>query len=140
VDRQHLGGAASSVHKKIRCPRCKTPFNTLALVMEHQEITPEECTMSISDTNLDDISIESWTRINREVSRKGYDQLPQDVKGPIEIWVSANIGDYAQNRPIDDRQSELRKWYMVWLILHPGTPVPNHPCKCSLIFLTFEVT
>jgi hypothetical protein len=107
--------------------------------MEHQEIIPEECAVSISETNLDDISIGSWARIKGEVSIKGYDQLPQDVKGPIEIWVSANIGDYAQNRSIDWRQSELRKWYMVWMILHPGIPVPDHPCKCSLIFFTLEV-
>jgi hypothetical protein len=118
------------------------PFATLALVMEHQEVAPKECIVRVPvlETNSDDISIESWARINREVSRRHYDQLPQDVKGLIEIWVSSTIGDYAQNRPIDYRQSELRKWYMVWKILHPRTPVPNHPCRCSLIFLTLEIT
>ena len=123
-----MGNSASSVHKKLRCPRCYKPFKTDHAIVMHQEVDPSKCINDQPPVETDDISKPDWAQIERDLSRNGFEQLPQDVREKIDKWVSVNVVAYAPNTPMAKRKSELRKWYMIWRILYPTTNIPCHPC------------
>jgi hypothetical protein len=124
--RQHLGNSASSVHKKIRCPHCLKLFKTAAAVLKHQE---GDCPgFEHPDQEPDDICKEEWAKIERDVSRSGFEKLPLSDRQSIDQWVLNNLEFYAPNETMETRKGELRKWYIAWRILFRELP-PPHPCK-----------
>ncbi|KAE8443600.1 hypothetical protein EG329_001533 [Mollisiaceae sp. DMI_Dod_QoI] len=122
--KQHLGNSASSVHKKIRCPHCLKPFKTATAVLKHQE---GDCSgFEHPGQEADDICKEEWTKIERDVSRSGFEKLSLSKRQAIDQWVLKNLEFYAPNETMETRRSELRKWYIAWGILFTELP-PAHP-------------
>jgi len=80
----------------------------------------------------DDISWRTWIEIERDISGRGFEQLPQNVREEIDLWVFTNLDAYAPNGPVEDHKRELRKWYMTWKILFQGVWIPASPCMYAL--------
>ncbi|KAH8820612.1 hypothetical protein F5884DRAFT_744962 [Xylogone sp. PMI_703] len=125
--RQQLGKSQSAVHIKIRCPHCFTSFKTAAAVIQHQESQSSECIQNQTHLTEDDIDKDTWNKIDQEASTQGYIELPQIIRQSIDDLVSRNLGAYTPRKSIEAREGDLRKWYMVWGILFPGTRLPQHP-------------
>jgi len=123
-----LGNSGSSVHKKIRCPHCLTPFRTATAVLKHLEDDPADCVQQLGG-DPDDISKSTWTEIEREVSRAGFEKLTARLRENIDSWVLNNLDSYALNETVETHKGELRKWYMTWRILFPAVDIPASPCK-----------
>jgi hypothetical protein len=127
--RQHLGNAASSVHKKIRCPRCSKPFKTAKAVLKHQDAFPPQCLGSSFNEEDDDIDKIIWGNIDEDISRQGFERMPQSLRDEIDHWVVEALDDLATNELVESRKWELRKWNMTWRILFPCYDLPSSPCK-----------
>jgi hypothetical protein len=129
--RQHLGDSASSVHKKIRCPRCWKPFKSWK--EEGKHLAGDECSGILDCNNdYDCISDHTWEEIEKDVSRAAFEKLPISYQNRIDIWVFDHLESYAPHDTIDSRKGELRKWYMIWDILARGRSPPP-PCKFVVI-------
>jgi hypothetical protein len=74
-------------------------------------------------------------RVDKKLSARGYQELEPSTKNALVLWVSANITEYVGDNPTTQDKQELKNWYLIWLALFPGVPVPSHPCK----YHTFRV-
>jgi hypothetical protein len=145
-----LGNSAGSVHKKIRCPRCLNSFKTASAVVKHLKANSSQCVqpsilsqeMQQSSFHQDDISEETWSKIDEQISRKEFNKLDLSKQTVIDHWVLANL-DNQKPQQDEKRKWDLRKWNMTWRILFPNYDVPSSPCKflsmvgVLYIFLTF---
>jgi len=126
--RHHLGNSASSVHMKIRCPRCHNSFKTAGAVLEHLGEETPKCLDLPPIPNHDDIDKATWGRIERDVSREDFGLMPQKLQDEIDLWVMETLEDFTPPGVVERRQWELRKWNMVWRILFPDDKLPSSPC------------
>ncbi len=97
--------------------------------MKHQELSPLECRETQTLYEEDDIDREVWNAIENNISRDAFNHLSQSVREEIDTWVSASLQAYAPQDSLETRQTELRKWNIVWRTLFPGSAIPAHPCK-----------
>ncbi|EHL03123.1 hypothetical protein M7I_0815 [Glarea lozoyensis 74030] len=66
-------------------------------------------------------------RIRKKISARGYQELESSTKDALVLWVSANITEYVGDNPTSQDKQELKNWYLIWLALFPGIPVPSQP-------------
>jgi len=128
-----LGDSASSVHKKIRCPRCRKSFKSWK--EEGKHLAGDECSGISSDPlnrDWDDIGEEMWDKIEKNVSRAAFEKLADSYQSRIDVWVLDHLESYAPHDTIESRKGELRKWHMIWDILFFNRSPPP-PCKFVLI-------
>jgi len=76
-------------------------------------------------------------RIRKNLSARGYQELAQSTKDALVLWISVNITEYVGENPTSQDRQELKNWYLIWLALFPGIPVPNHPCKFHTLRVTY---
>ncbi|KAN0102222.1 hypothetical protein V8E51_012732 [Hyaloscypha variabilis] len=144
--KQHLGDSASSVHRKIRCPRCWKPFKSWK--EEGKHLAGDECS-GTPDRNYDcdDISDRRWDEIEKNVSRAAFEKLSVSYQNRIDTWVLDHLESYAPHDIIESRKGELRKWHMIWDILAFGRSPPppfymdsqeTIPSNTDLLLRTFK--
>lgn len=139
--RQHLGNSASSIHKRIRCPRCSKGFKTASAVLKHQDAAPLEYIPNFEQpavSDQEDIDKYTWGKIEDEISRRGFGRLPQSERDDIDHWVLKNLENNTPIQAVEERKWELRKWNMMWRILFPSYETPPSPCKSPNTLSTYS--
>jgi hypothetical protein len=124
-----------STHTVSRCPRCGELFENDSLRDAHahrdvccEKLLPEQWPGTGQAENINETIRQ---RINNILSSRGYYLLPQTTKSAIELWVDANIAEYAGASALHKDRLELKNWYLMWLALLPDIPAPTHPCECN---------
>ncbi|KAH8802661.1 hypothetical protein F5884DRAFT_755977 [Xylogone sp. PMI_703] len=142
----HLKQHLFTTHEGFRCDRCGKLFSneedkanhSRVDVSEMCHVIPEDAWPTTHQTESIDKKVKD--RINEKLSARGYQQLDSATKFAIESWISANITEYVGENPLQQDKLALRNWYLVWLTLFPGVPVPSHPfCEEGYIKLVREM-
>ncbi|KAH8671902.1 hypothetical protein BGZ60DRAFT_22954 [Tricladium varicosporioides] len=135
----HLKQHHKSTHTVSRCPRCGELFDNDTLRDTHargdiscEMLLPEQWPGTGQAENINETIRQ---RISSILTSRGYYMLLQATKSAIDLWVDANIVEYAGTSALHKDRLELKNWYLIWLALFPDIPAPTHPCEWDLLSL-----